>query len=162
MENASKALIMAAGILIGISILTIASYLFLSFGEKSKNIQEQMDAKVIAEFNNNFLKYLNSDKCTIHDIVSLTNLAKRENNKADFNPLNANDRKRPEYINVYLKQGGQKDLTTYSDEDLIELLKEYSVKENNNQTDIQYFKCISIEFEKLENGKVKSITFQKK
>lgn len=34
MENASKALIMAGGVLIGILILSLAVYLFIDFGGK--------------------------------------------------------------------------------------------------------------------------------
>lgn len=50
MENASKALIMAAGILIGVAILSLAVYLFVSFGSASAKIHEQNDANRINEF----------------------------------------------------------------------------------------------------------------
>ena len=42
MENASKALIMAAGVLIGILILSLAVYLFVSFGNTSRELHKQI------------------------------------------------------------------------------------------------------------------------
>ena len=38
MENASKALIMAGGVLIGVLIISLAVYLFVSFGQTSAEI----------------------------------------------------------------------------------------------------------------------------
>ena len=42
MENASKALLMAGGVLIGILILSLAVYLFITFGAESKEIHAQI------------------------------------------------------------------------------------------------------------------------
>ena len=42
MENASKALIMAASVLIGIMILSLAVYLFATFGASSAQMHEQI------------------------------------------------------------------------------------------------------------------------
>lgn len=90
MENASKALIMAAEVLIGVMIISIGVYLFNVFGQYSADNTKRIEDTQISEFNNQFLKFYGSRtndegkvepiKCTIHDIVSLANLAK-ENNK---------------------------------------------------------------------------------
>lgn len=158
MENASKALIMAGGILVGVIILSIASYLFISFGEKSDNLQKQMNQRVLAEFNSNFLQYQGNNECTIHDIVSLTNFAKKINSDYEFDPLNLRDRNNPRYTHVYLEN---KDLTTYSDSNLINLLKENSMNNNGSESELQYYTVTDIEYSTEEKGKINSITFKK-
>ncbi len=79
MENASKALIMAAGVLIGILILSLAAYLIASFGSTSAEIHRQKQADQTNEFNTQFTKYQGSDDVTIHTIVSLANIATQNN-----------------------------------------------------------------------------------
>ena len=49
MENASKALLMAAGVLIGILILSLAVFLFTNFGSASAEINKQNEIKRINE-----------------------------------------------------------------------------------------------------------------
>ena len=51
MENASKALLMAAGVLIGVLILSLAVYLFANFGTASAEIHKQKDMNEINKFN---------------------------------------------------------------------------------------------------------------
>lgn len=155
MENASKALIMAAGILIGVIIITIGVYVFINFGDTSKEIQKQIDARVLAEFNNNFTKYEGSNEITIHDILSLANFAK-ENNKnfeddSDY------------HIEIYIKNIGYnyKDITTINEDDsYIQWLKDFSV--NEEKKEIKTFECDSIGYYPQEDGsqRVTSITFK--
>lgn len=78
MENASKALIMAAEVLVGVIIISIGVALFTIFSNYSKNTAMQIEATQIAEFNNNFLKY-EGVEVTAHDIVSIANLARQNN-----------------------------------------------------------------------------------
>jgi len=56
MENASKALIMAASILIGVMIISVGVALFNSFGGFSKDIMTGIEETQVAEFNTQFLK----------------------------------------------------------------------------------------------------------
>ena len=60
MENASKALIMAAGVLIGVLIISLAVYLFVSFGKTSEGIHTQNAKKQIDQFNAKFTSYENN------------------------------------------------------------------------------------------------------
>ena len=78
MENASKALIMAAEVLVGVIIISIGVALFTIFSNYSKDTAMQIEATQIAEFNNNFLKYENME-VSAHDIVSIANLARQNN-----------------------------------------------------------------------------------
>lgn len=100
MENASKALIMAGSILIGVIIMTIGVTIFTSFGGTSEQIQKQMNEKAISEFNAHFTKYDGMEECTIHDIVSLANFARKYNEDYEGN-----------YITVLLKSDNLADIT---------------------------------------------------
>jgi len=102
MENASKALIMAATVLLGVMILTIGVYLFWTYAEYTSDAYAQMEANQIAQFNSQFLKYYGSRKnektnkvepilCTVHDIISLANLAKQNNIEKEIDDLNEFD-----------------------------------------------------------------------
>ena len=57
MENASRALIMAASVLLGIMIISVGVALFNTFSEFSRDTLEKVDEKKITEWNNNYLKY---------------------------------------------------------------------------------------------------------
>ena len=57
MENASKALLMAAGVLIGVLILTLAVYLFATFGATSAELHKQQATDRLNEFNSQFTSY---------------------------------------------------------------------------------------------------------
>lgn len=86
MENASQALIMAAGILIGILILTLGSYLYIIFGDYVSNSQAEIAKNSLAQFNDQFLKYNNRTDLTIQDIVTVKNTALENNYKhAEYN-----------------------------------------------------------------------------
>lgn len=169
MENASRAIIMAAGILIGVIVLSIGVYLFSIFGTRAADIQREIDGRVLAEFNNRFLKYESSEACTIHDIISLTNFAKKTNQAFDFDNNNINDRNNPYYLHVYIKKGAKMvDLTTYTEEQIINELKENSTYEEKNITTgevtagIQYYTCKQILYENdTEPNRVSGIVFEK-
>jgi hypothetical protein len=81
MENASQALIIAAGILIGILILTLGSYLYIIFGDYVSNSQAEIAKNSLAQFNNQFLKYNNRTDLTIQDVVTVKNIALKDNYK---------------------------------------------------------------------------------
>ena len=101
MENASKALIMAAEILIGVMVISIGVYLFSTMGQYSANTAQGIEDAQIAQFNTQFLQFygeigtgeegqevIEPIRCTIHDIVGLANLAKKENEQNGFTAQN--------------------------------------------------------------------------
>lgn len=87
MENATQALIIAAGVLVGILILSLAVYLFSIMGGYAANTQKQIEKDEIAQFNSKFLKYDGLKNLTIQDIITVKNYA-LENNREDgsYNP----------------------------------------------------------------------------
>lgn len=80
MENASKALTMAAGILVGVLILALMVTLFASSNEISTEYEQTKQSEAIQQFNTNFTKYLGQD-LTIHQVVTMQNFASKSNNK---------------------------------------------------------------------------------
>jgi len=81
MENASKALIIAGEILIGILILSLASYIIIQFGSFSKNMNEQMSLTEIRSFNVKFTSFSERANISMQEIATIVNFAKQSNNK---------------------------------------------------------------------------------
>lgn len=87
MENATQALIIAAGVLVGILILSLAVYLANTMGGYAANTQKQIENDSIAQFNNEFLKYSRQEELTMQDIITVKNYALENNRKAgNYNP----------------------------------------------------------------------------
>ena len=59
MEDASKALFIAAGILIGILVLSLGVYLFVYMSGETGKISVRIEENQLQEFNEQFLKYQN-------------------------------------------------------------------------------------------------------
>lgn len=156
MENASKALIMAATVLLGVMIISVGVALFNSFSEFGRDTLEKAEEKKIAEWNNNFLKYygnvmteedteLKPIKVTAHDIVSLANLAKQNNENYELTVANSGN-ETTYYVQVIVKNVSN-NFETFSDDKKNEFLKSNSLKETKNidgeviETEPKYFKC---------------------
>ncbi len=80
MENASRALLMAGGILVGVLIVTLMITLFLSARDLSNTYDASKQSEAIQQFNQNFTKYIGQD-ITMHQIITLCNFADIKNNK---------------------------------------------------------------------------------
>lgn len=87
MENASKALLMAGGVLIGVLILALMVTLFISSQNITKSYEETKQSEAVQQFNVNFTKYLGQD-LTIHQVVTICNYA--YNNKIHSVRVNNN------------------------------------------------------------------------
>lgn len=79
MENASNALMIAAGVLIGLLILSLGVYLIHIFGDYVSNTQAEVAENTLAQFNQEYLKYNGLDNLTIQDIVTVKNNALENN-----------------------------------------------------------------------------------
>lgn len=107
MENASKALLMAAGVLIGVLILSLAVYLFVTFGSTSAELHKQQATDRLNEFNSQFTSYEGKERLTIYDVITVANLATENNNYYDIEtknlPSNALPKDQPDYyISVFV------------------------------------------------------------
>lgn len=84
MENASKALMMVAGVLIGLMIISLAVYLFTTFGSASAEVHENVRMNKVNEFNSQFTKYAGKEDITIYDVITVANAATENNINYDF------------------------------------------------------------------------------
>ncbi len=128
MENASKALIMAAGVLIGIMILSLAVYLFATFGATSAEMHGQIEQDRINQFNAQFTSYESRQDITIYDIITLVNLAK--DNNESYSLTEASDSNYYITVNAALQNGNENNLEKKDTQYLQELIKEETRTEN--------------------------------
>ena len=88
MENAVKALIISAGVLIGLMIVSLGIALFSSLSSYTENSQKIIEENALQRFNEQFTRFINCENetsipeftLTIQDIVTAANIA-YENNK---------------------------------------------------------------------------------
>lgn len=165
MENASKALIMAATVLLGVMLLSIGVYLFSIFGGFSSQISNALSEKEINEFNAQFYKYQSykdsegnwQNLCRAQDIVTVANLAKDNNKKYEY------DKNASYYINVSVSNTPDKTFNLKrgpkfeeQNEEMYEyFMKQFSLKKENNEP--QYFRC-AVDINK-KTKLVKKVTF---
>ena len=139
MENASKALIMAAEILIGVMIISIAVYLFNVLGQYGADTTAEIQESQLQQFNNQFLKYYGNTstqtadgkvvvepiKCTMQVIVGLANLARKINESNDFTVAEQYS-DNSYYIQIDLQIGTKpyKNIEAKEQSELINLLKD--------------------------------------
>ena len=94
MENATKALLIAAGVLIGMMILSMGVYLYYSIGSYVERSQEQIAQQEVDKFNTQFYNYQSDENeiFSFQDVVTAANLAYENNIKYEF-PNNINELK---------------------------------------------------------------------
>lgn len=152
MENASKALIMAAGVLLGVMILALGAFLINMMISYTSDTQKKMDSQILAAFNQQFLKYSSSREITTHDIVGIANFARTNNEKYDVTEGRGSF-----YVTVAINMSGFSNahLERASEEDLIRFMKEASLNSDNT---VRYFRCTNVEVDDL-SGRVNRIVF---
>ena len=117
MENASKALLIAAGVLVGILVMSLGVYLFMDFGSKTAEVNKQNEQKQLSAFNSQFTSYTaykdkdDNWKITIYDIITLRGKAKENNEKYEDNQ---------DKIDVIISGKGSV-VNNYSDTELISM-----------------------------------------
>lgn len=155
MENASKALIMAAGVLIGILIISLGVFLFLDFASTSSTLHAQMRQEQIDQFNAQFTSYEAKDDNTIYDILTLVNLAKNNNNYYELDKKEENNY----YITINMNnETNHSNLEKLSETKLNEFVKE----DIRNQTEgkLPIYNC-KVEISQ-NTGLVSIVKFTKK
>ena len=132
MENTTKALMMAAGVLIGIIILSLTVYLVNSIQGFSTNYNSSLELQQLEQFNTNFTVFEGRNNISFHEIMTLVNLAK------EFNKTNNLDKNDSQYIHVYAKYKSSSpvDLTT---EDNLDQYLDGTYIEDKYSTDEGHF-----------------------
>ena len=156
MENASKALIMAASILLGLMIISVGVALFNTFSEFSRDTLEKVEEKKLAEWNNNYLKYYGimaveengkyiskPIEVTAHDIVSVANLAKQNNENYELENQSAYD-ENSYYVQVQVDKKNNFEKSTEQEKNIF--LQENSLTEEN---ETKYYKCTEVKISEV-------------
>jgi len=101
LENASRALIIAGGVLIGILVLGLAVVLYTTFREDASTTAEQIEKDRVMQFNSQFSLYIEKSNATdkplepyldIYDVINLASTAKECNRRYGYtSKQDAND-----------------------------------------------------------------------
>lgn len=144
MENASKALIIAGGMLIAIMVASLFVYLFTTYGNYAENMYDRINQRQITEANNEYTKYEGASDNTIYDVVTVANKAKDHNTSLE---LTAGERG---YIRVGIS-GENSNIQELNNEKINELLQKYA--------DETRFNCSVLE---TSEGLISSVIFTKR
>ena len=155
MENATKALVMAGGVLIGVLILGLMVYLFTTFGSTSAQINAQNATKQLVQFNSKFTSYENKEGLTIYDIVTVAGYAKENNDYYECD-TNANN-KANYYIYVYI--GNSNNESTGIQKKSSDEMQSLIINEPIANTALPTYSCKIKDYH--TNGRVKTIVFTK-
>lgn len=88
MENASKALIMVASVLIGIMLLSVMIYVFRAGAKVNEAYDNNQISNQLELYNSKF-EYYDKDNNTIVDMITLANLAYDVNSECDYDVSSA-------------------------------------------------------------------------
>ena len=155
MENASNALIMAAGVLIGVLIISLAVYLFVDFGSTTADINKQMEKQQLVQFNTKFTSYEGREELTIYDVITVAGFA-QENNLYYGNDDNDEYYKNNYKVEVILHSN--KGWTYEVQKNAIDKYNGM-IQDEQNTNQLPRYTC---EVKYHENGRVKSVTFHQK
>lgn len=86
MENATKALIMAATVLIAVMIISAGIFLFVRYSEVAYNHEQSKAAQNQVQYNNKFEKFVDKT-LTPQDVITIVNLAKDYNENKSAYPM---------------------------------------------------------------------------
>lgn len=180
MENATKALLMAASVLIGMLVLTMGVYLYSTIGTYVRQSQEEIEKQSIDKFNIQFYNYLSdeNEEFSFQDVVTVANIAYSNNYKYEFPNVKFNNNGTPnipDEIREAIANEGKNDYVQV-------IVKGYMIDEENstnNQMNLEMYvgtpkiladtlkknyslkyKCVGVETSS-ETKKVYKISFTK-
>lgn len=114
MENASKALLMSAGVLIALLVVALAARMFKSASRVTKAYDASMSQVQISSFNSNFTKFMGAVRddtsntevrkyATIYDVISTATFAYDYNSQQVTDPRSAESLNDTGLVRVDLK-----------------------------------------------------------
>ena len=164
MENATKALYMAAGVLVGILILTVMIFVFRQGGQLLETLDDNNKTLAIEKFNSELIIYNregirtpeNESYNTIFDIVTACNLA------WDINEQNLHDVENCLEIEVTgIYELDRNNIATPAGTSLNDLIRTYGKYEENAITHEYEYEHIfsgTVEYN-MNTGKINKIIF---
>lgn len=152
MENASKSLIMVAGVLIGVLILSLWVYLFAHFGSQTSQVYDRIEEHQLTEYNAQYTVYEGRTDINIYDIITLAN--KAHQNNEDYGDYTDFENLYKVTVNII---GIRLNLQDYVLIKQHELIKTYGLNYRSDENLVKIFKCNEIKYH--SNGRIKSISF---
>lgn len=173
MENASKALLMGASVIVAILIIFLATRLFRAAFGVANSYDKAMETSEISAFNTNFTKYAGAvvnessgteqKYATIYDVISTANFAYDYNSKNIVNPKSPENPNDPIILHVNLQTSDGnfiiKDLQNH-DELYYNLIQKCHYIDNANPTS-QNIVTYEITINSYNaTGKINEVTFR--
>ena len=150
MENASKALVMAAEVLIGIMIISLGVYLFATYSKTSKEIYDKQYEQQIIQFNTKYTNYIDKENLNIYDIRTIASYAKHDNES--LSELDRNSEEQRVSVRFY---GNSTDLADETDEAWDNRVKTDLNRIQGNNTELPKYECKIKKYN--EEGRITSI-----
>jgi len=142
MENASKALIIAGGVLIAITIVSIGVLLINRYRTTADSYISRLDMTEIQKYNSNINVFEGRTDITAQEIVTLVNRLEQNNWGTKI------------YVDG-------KDYTDLSDSELIKLLEENILTHKSDGTVTGYFSYVEDSIKYNKDGIITQIKFKK-
>lgn len=167
MENATKALLMAGGLLISILLISFMVFVLRKGASASAEYYTTMSDTELAEFNSQFEVY-DRDNNTYFDVITVANLAYDINKKNDYDETNAVIVEVEIDENRYLLQNSDSlekgkfllNGVSSGQYDMYDLVLENSEKKDNSNEYKYYFTCTKISYNST-TGKVNEMKFKR-
>lgn len=148
MENASKALLMAAGILIAMLVLSVGVILVGNFGKTADSYVTKLDTVELRKYNSNFDIYIGRKDVTAQEIVTLIGVVQETNQNTK----------------IYI---GNAEVSNYTEQQKNEFLSDnilkYTIDPSTGQeVASNLYKYVEDSIRYNEDGKIIEIKFAKK
>lgn len=163
MENASKALIMAGEILIGILVISLLVYGYTNIRSLNKEEQGGIKAEQLAAFNKEYESY-NRKLIRGVDVISVINKVIDNNQKYEYDDYTINIQFKMAEAMVFKKDGKTSSTVTF-DTNKIYNINDFNTIKNNEDafTDFKrrIFDCKEIRYNK-DNGRINYMRFEER
>ncbi len=165
MENASKALIMAGGILIAVFILSLAVYLFRGGIQLSSGYEAKLSEEELKKYNSAFTACASKEYVLANEVASIANkiysinCIEEENGGTDTISLEIGSKTGSKFVKKYVLSKNVL-INNKKELNLEEFIKSYSnTKVDENTNKIIYENKFSCSLEYHPNGKVSKVIF---
>ena len=165
MENASKALIMACGILIAVFILSLAVYLFRGGIQLSSGYEAKLSEEELKKYNSAFTACASKEYVLANEVASIANkiysinCIEEENGGTDTISLEIGSKTGSKFVKKYVLSKNVL-INNKKELNLEEFIKSYSnTKVDENTNKIIYENKFSCSLEYHPNGKVSKVIF---
>lgn len=166
MENASKALIMAGGILIAVFILSLAVYLFRGGIQLSSGYEAKLSEEELKKYNSAFTACASKEYVLANEVASIANkiysinCIEEENGGTDTISLKIGRKTGSKFIEKYVLSKNVLTNNKKEELNLEEFIKKYSNTKVDEKTNkIIYENKFSCSLEYHPNGKVSKVIF---